>query len=599
MRNLRTYLKWGCFIFSVFAAASLCGWWAKNVAIRDLKAQAVGVLSLASVGLRNELEKQRLVPILLADDIDIQNALKSKNPADIYAINEKLAKLAGQSRSSTIYLLDREGKAIASSNFRETDSFIGSDFNYRGYYRETLAYGQFEQFGFGAVSHHAGFYFASRVGPADAALGVVVAKREPAEIETAWKASGQLVYLADEYGVIILSSDSAFRFRSEGQLSPKDLQIEMTRYSPEISLNFEPLRFKQLDNGLLQFFDGQSKENYFPLKQAVSGPHDDYQLTVLMNSQPFLRKTVMQAQTSGALVTALSILSLYWFIKRRRLIGQRQMELRQRAKDLEEGVRERTTALLASNERLYEEIDERERAETRVIQLREELAQANRLTTLGQITAGIAHEINQPLSAIRTYAQNGVKFLALGNPEKANDNFATIIGLTDRLASITEGLRSFARRQRQKSSRIDVVQSIDGAFLIVKTPMQQKGIKIEWTPPSQAVYVIGERVPLEQVFVNLLRNAADAVSGRALPRVLLTLDVSDEKVFIRVADNGPGVDASVKNNLFKPFVSTRSSGLGLGLVISSDIIRDFGGRLSVDSDRELSGAVFTVELPQA
>ena len=228
---------------------------------------------------------------------------------------------------------------------------------------------------------------------------------------------------------------------------------------------------------------------------------------------------------------------------------------------------------------------------------REELAQASRLGTIGQITAGVAHEINQPVAAIRGFAENAGKFLDRGDAGKARDNLGTIVSLTERIGAIIAELRSFARRTTPTMGPVDIGPVIDGALLLVGDRIRENGVAIERVGEVAGLCCVADRVRLEQILVNLLQNALDALAGRPDPRIRIET-VAEGEVVITVADNGPGVDPDVADNLFTPFVTGKADGLGLGLGIARDIAREFGGTLDHIAS-PLGGAAFRLVVRRA
>jgi len=233
-----------------------------------------------------------------------------------------------------------------------------------------------------------------------------------------------------------------------------------------------------------------------------------------------------------------------------------------------------------------------DKPELRYRAAREELAQANRLGSLGQITAGVAHEINQPVAAIRTFAENGAAFLERSAPDRAAESFERIVGLADRIGAITGELRAFSRRKTPAQRTVPLASVIEGVMLLIGDAARE--VVVIDGPFDHAVQVTGDRIRLEQIMVNLIQNALEAVKGVPAPAIRLTVRRDDEAVTIAVQDNGPGIDPAVRDSLFTPFVTGRAGGLGLGLAIARDLAREFGGDLAlVESEK---GARFEVRL---
>ena len=238
----------------------------------------------------------------------------------------------------------------------------------------------------------------------------------------------------------------------------------------------------------------------------------------------------------------------------------------------------RTRELSEANARLRVESTERAEADRRYRAAREELAQANRLGTLGQVTAGVAHELNQPVAAIRTFAENGATLLDRGATAAARENFAHIVSLAERIGVITAELRGFARRRTPAGGTASLGAILDGMAMLVGD--RARGVvSIDIQPRLRATMLVGDRVRLEQVLVNLVQNALDATAGRDPASVTLTARRSGARCTVTITDTGPGVADAVRDQLFTPFNTGKAGGLGLGLAIARDIAREFGGDL--------------------
>ena len=266
--------------------------------------------------------------------------------------------------------------------------------------------------------------------------------------------------------------------------------------------------------------------------------------------------------------------------------------------ELERRVAGRTDELNRSNAALAAEIAEREAAEVRARRLRDDLAQANRLSILGQVSAGVAHEINQPLAAIRAYAETGGRLLDAGETGEARGNLREIVGVTERIGAITQTLRGFARRGVGELRPVEVEAAVDGALTLLAGRVRDAGVTVVRAPRVPGAEVTAGRIRLEQILVNLLQNALDAVRDVADPTIRIEVSAGTGTVAVSVADNGPGIAAEVRDQLFMPFTTTKATGLGLGLVISGDIAAEFGGVLRLEPT-EGAGAAFTLELPRA
>jgi two-component system C4-dicarboxylate transport sensor histidine kinase DctB len=229
-----------------------------------------------------------------------------------------------------------------------------------------------------------------------------------------------------------------------------------------------------------------------------------------------------------------------------------------------------------------------------------ELIQTAKLAVLGQLAAGINHELNQPLSAIRSYADNARAFLGLERYDRVEDNLKQIAVLTERMARIIHPLKEFSRKSSGRSMPVSLQAVKDGAMSIMYGRLGQQKVEIDWPPELARVYVLGDMLRLEQVLVNLLANALQAMELSPRKRIDVTLELQQGYARLALHDSGPGIAADDPDQVFEPFYTTKQNGqgLGLGLSISHRIIENLGGRLSAANHPE-GGAVFTLELPLA
>lgn len=271
---------------------------------------------------------------------------------------------------------------------------------------------------------------------------------------------------------------------------------------------------------------------------------------------------------------------------------------------LERTVAERTGDLRTTNARLEQAIAEHQRAERDLRDTQAELVQAGKLAALGQLAAGVGHELNQPLSAIRSYAHNGRKLIALGRVAEAEGNLGKIADLTARMANITNHLKRFARRPDTRLGAVELAPVVQGALALFGDRLREESVELTVDlpedRPGEPLRVRAEEVRLEQVLVNLLSNALDAVADAPQRRIAIAAEAAEGTVRVTVRDNGPGIPDAVAGQVFDPFFTTKpvGAGLGLGLSISYNIVRDFGGALSV-AESGPGGTAFLLTLTRA
>ncbi|MDN5568430.1 MAG: ATP-binding protein, partial [Paracoccus sp. (in: a-proteobacteria)] len=257
--------------------------------------------------------------------------------------------------------------------------------------------------------------------------------------------------------------------------------------------------------------------------------------------------------------------------------------------------RRESADLRALNARLTREIAERERVQKELRVAEQTMQQSSKLAALGEMSAGVSHELNQPLAAMKTYLAGARLLLQRSRPEEALSSFQRIDDLIDRMGAITRQLKSYARKGGEAVEPVDLRAAVSSALTMMEPQLRTRPIRILRNVPRERVMVLADRIRLEQVLINLLRNAVDAVKGRPDATIEITVEVGTH-AYVSIRDNGPGVSDLEK--LFEPFWTTKKpgEGTGLGLAISSTIVADFGGRLTAHNETE-GGAVFRVELP--
>lgn len=537
--------------------------------------------------LASELQKFRLLPLVLAEYPDVRALLETRGDRAAERVNARLELLARRTDAAVIYVIAADGRTVAASNYRLPTSFVGQNYGFRPYFRDALRSGGAELFALGTVSGRPGLYLARRIGTQAAPLGVIVVKIEFEALQRAWSRQQGTTLVTDRHGVVIITSRPDWRFRSLGILSADArAAIRTTRQYGDLPLDPLPLAI----DGRGASWPGEPRGGRLA---SVALPLDGARLHVAAPLAPAVSSANANARlvTLGALVVIAGILLLMWRARERRML---QLAA-QRA--LETQVAERTAELSTANRQIVAESAERARADRRYREAREELAQANRLGSLGQITAGVAHEINQPVAAIRSFAENAQGFLARGDDDKAGGNLSRIVELTQRIGTITAELRDFARRRRPEIGAVPVDGVIDSTLLLIGDRLRAQGVTLQRSGET-GLSVTADRVRLEQILINLIQNALDALADRAGGIIAITAARADDRIVIDVADNGPGIDPALADQLFMPFVTGREEGLGLGLAIARNIARDFGGELSL-IPATLGGAAFRIALKEA
>lgn len=274
--------------------------------------------------------------------------------------------------------------------------------------------------------------------------------------------------------------------------------------------------------------------------------------------------------------------------------------LRKAHQKLEQRIAERTAELVVTNNTLVEKIKVLKTTENILRESSDNAVQAGKLAVLGQMSAGVSHEINQPLTAIHTFTDNAISFLELGRVPEALENLRDISRMTDRIGSIVAEIKSFSRKSPAEKQAISMIDVINHACMLVEPQRRQLDALLDVQPFQETLQVWADRVRFEQVLVNLLRNSLDAVSERSEKRITVTVTRREPKVYIVINDTGTGIAEEVISHLFESFVTTKPSGqgLGLGLAISHMIITELGGKLTA-RNLDAGGAEFTIVLEEA
>ncbi|TRL39074.1 sensor histidine kinase [Rhizobium straminoryzae] len=574
--------------------------YATRSVLADLTQQGRVDAGLKVALLRAVMERPRSLPLILARDRDVTEALRDPEAGRLDALNRKLEDLVVGTNASVLYVLDRHGVAVASSNWRDPTSFVGSDYGFRAYFSRAIAEGRAEHFAMGSVSRRPGLYISNRVGPAGNPLGVVVVKAEFDQLENDWISAARPSFVTDRQQVVLITSIPSWRFMTLGPLAPavRDGIRASLQFgeAPLVPLPTIPMEQLSPDARLMDvLLPGRGLERYIELVLPV--PSTEWQLHYLVPVEQALASGLRQAEFA-ALLGFIPLLALVAFWIWRRQTTLARIAAGQAARlELERRVAERTLDLTRARDRLEAEIADHKTTEARLQGVQQQLVQANRLAILGQVAAGVAHEINQPVATIRAYADNARTFLERRQTAPADDNLREIAGLTERIGAITDNLKALARRGRAAAGPVALQDVISGAVMLLKSRFAGRMEALAITLPSPDIAVVGSRLRLEQVMINLLQNALEAIGTQPDGQVRVSAVADDETVRLLVEDNGPGIPPDILEQLFTPFNSSKEAGLGLGLVIAKDIVSDYAGQITVEST---AGATrFTVELKRA
>lgn len=581
-------------ILSLWQTARLSG----ENALVALEQQGRYQLGLYVAHLRGQLEKYESIPELLATNERLIALLQQ--PGDSRTTEEVsryLATLNSISGAADTYLMDRDGLTIAASNWQSELPFVGRNFSYRPYFEEAMQGRLGRYFALGSTSKRRGYYFAFPLLAREEILGAIVIKIDIEQIETSWNSSADRFVVTDEDGVIFITTEGDWHFRALEPLTPERRRqiMESRRY---VNTPIEPLAIaasSELPSGVRKIrFSADDEEGFLMLEQGM--PEAGWKVYTLAPLHPVTQQVNRSLTLVAGLYILLLLLVLFWNQRRRRLLERARFE-REAKHDLEIRVRERTRELTEANSRLTLEIEQHEQTEQELYQTQDQLIQSAKMAVLGQMATGISHELNQPLSAIRSYADNSRALLQRERKEEACWNLRQISELTERMATISSQLKVFARKTSGRLVTVSLPAAIGYSLKILGPRIKEVAAEVRLELPEEEVFLHADMVQLEQVFVNLISNALHAVEGRERRLIEISGSQRDSRFAVAIRDSGSGIEAAHLKRIFDPFFTTRkeSSGLGLGLSISHRIVEGMGGTLEAINHPQ-GGAVFVLEM---
>ncbi len=544
------------------------------------------------------LERHAYLPALIADDqsvIDFMAVQETPKTSDgdknyktqLMRINSSLELASNTSGASSVFLMRLDGTTVASSNWFSPYSFIGKNFSFRPYFQQAKQNILGRYYGIGVVSGERGYFFARAIHRDEKMIGVVVVKIAMDDVEFTWGVGSMEFMVTDQQGVIFLSSQDRWNLRSLLPLSKGQNQYVMA------SRRYGEKHIQALESGRLvlnqQRFQSVKIESSHYEMLTTKMILADWDVRVLANHST-MKQAISTAMLVGSLLVILltSLALVLWRAQQQRKRYQLQI-----TEELEKKVQERTKALKQSQG---------------------DLIQAAKMAALGQLSAGITHEINNPLTAIRAYADNAQQFLQKDKLDMVRSNLHEITTLTESMAVITKQLKSFSRKSKGQFTPVLLAQTIDNALAIVHPKLISSSVICHWSAQDHGANksVLADEVWLGQILVNLLTNAISATQDNKSQNMRREIWVNitagiDSTLCIQVKDNGAGIEATTLPHIFEPFFTTKpsSKGLGLGLSISFNLAKDMNGSLVArnrkfaNDNTDTAGASFLLCLPEA
>lgn len=539
--------------------------------------RAQGRLSLYHSTLSTELERFQHIPFILARDANVIAGAAGQVQD---SLNFRLEAFADQAQLETIYLMNLQGLTIASSNWNDQPTLLGENYSFRPYFQQALAGQRGELFAIGATTNRPGYFIAEPVRAVSGDIIAVIAiKLSLANLTRAWAGGGETVFVSNADGIVVLATEPDWRYRSLFEVSDaRHVSIAASR-----QFGNEPLNLLDWAPGGDHMVRADGGEY---LHVATDLPRAAWTLHYLADAGRLNARALVLTGILAAGLLLLVAIAVYLRSQRiRTALAASQADRR---------------ALRQLNTDLEREVDDRRRAEIRLTKAQADLASASRLAALGQLSASVTHELGQPIAAMRNYL-TAAELTQSSDPGGVLHRLGRI---ANRMENITKQLKFFASPGDTSMQEVDLRDLVDGAQILLEPDFSSKGVRFDISLPNTPVLIRGNRLRLEQVLVNLLRNAADATTDATAdadqPTISVTISSTPQRAQILVDDNGHGLNGQSVETLLEPFHTTRASGMGmgLGLAISASIIKEHSGSLTA-KDRRGGGTRFTVEFPHA
>lgn len=577
-RRLRGWPRWAAALALVAAAAYLGHEVALQAGLSRLQEAAEHRLDMMASGLDADLDRFDYLPALLEMTPVIAALLESPaNPQLRTEANRYLNGVNATVGAQMLYVLDRSGTSVAASDWDQPGTTIGQDLSFRPYVSDAVAHGRGRFYGVGITSGKPGYYLSYALGRGPAVRGVAAVKIDIEEAEAAWRKLPGDVLLIDERGVVILATRAEWKYRPVAPLEPAQ-RAEVLRTRPYGDAPLEPLRWTRLQplgrNAELTSLDGAAL-----LASSRSLRHATWRLVALDDLAP-ARAAARYAAITASLAMSVLLLIMVTLWQRRRAVRQKlanQAALQAAHDSLESTVIARTAELRAAQS---------------------DLVHAGKMAALGQMSAGMVHELNQPLTALRTLSDSAGVLLAHERLDDVRANLQRITGMVDRLARLTSRLKSFAHRSDVPPQPVPLLRSITDAQALLAAELKEHDIRVEVDVRPADLAVMADEETTGSLLTNLMRNAIEAMHGSTTRILRVSARAMGDRAILTVTDTGPGIRADILARLFEPFVTSKpaGAGLGLGLVIAAQLVRAFGGTLRASNNDE-GGACFVADLP--
>ncbi|QQN65957.1 sensor histidine kinase [Bradyrhizobium diazoefficiens] len=573
---LLRYALIGGLVLAVIAAA---GWLAYvlalDAAFARMQREANDRLALIASTFDATVARYRYLPAVLSLADPIRELYRDPHDASaIAAANRYLKSLNQGARSAELYVLDSTGLALAASNFDQDSSFVGHNYAFRAYFVDAMRAGEGHYYAVGATTGQPGYFLSHRIMEGDKTLGVAVVKIDLTALEADWARAGDLVAMEDENGVIFLASREDWKYRPLLPVPAARLAELNAVQQFGQAIDPAPVFVPRGDRQRIQIGHARGRGNAELGEYALQvHPRDQGWKLLLFSDVVDARRNAATVAIAGVFALIASLLILLVAYQRRQAV---------RAK-------------LEAHDVLERRVAERTEELRRTL---ENLVQSAKLASLGQALAGVAHEINQPLAALITYVASSRVLLRRNEVDRAAANLDLMSSIAERMMALIDHLRMFARKETGTRSAFELAPVVDNAVRLLRYRIDNEHVEVVRAAPAEPLHGLANPIRLEQVVVNLLSNAIDAMRDRERRVLTVRLGRRDDSAVIEVNDTGAGIASEHIKSLFDPFFTTKEigEGLGLGLSISYGIVREFGGDILVDSAPG-RGSTFKVVIP--
>lgn len=565
----------GLAVAAIVAAGWLTYVLALDAGFARMQREANDRLALIASTFDATVARYRYLPAVLSLADPIRELYRDPHDASaIAAANRYLKSLNQGARSAELYVLDSTGLALAASNFDQDSSFVGHNYAFRAYFVDAMRAGEGHYYAVGATTGQPGYFLSHRIMEGGKTLGVAVVKIDLTALEADWARAGDLVAMEDENGVIFLASRQDWKYRPLLPVPAARLAELNAVQQFGQAIDPAPVFVPRGDRQRIQIGHARGRGNAELGEYALQvHPRDQGWKLLLFSDVVDARRNAATVAIAGVFALIASLLVLLVAYQRRQAV---------RAK-------------LEAHDVLERRVAERTEELRRTL---ENLVQSAKLASLGQALAGVAHEINQPLAALITYVASSRVLLRRNEIDRAAANLDLMSSIAERMMALIDHLRMFARKETGTRSAVDLAPVIDNAVRLLQYRIDHEHIEVVRAAPAEPLHSLANPIRLEQVVVNLLSNAIDAMRDRERRVLAVTLGRRDDSAVIEVSDTGAGIASEHIKSLFDPFFTTREigEGLGLGLSISYGIVREFGGDILVDSAPG-RGSTFKVVIP--